>query len=439
MTQRTTVTDHYPQHVAECQRRWETALAAEGFDCAVIHAGSPITHFLDDYHYPFRPNPQFQSWLPLTHHHDSVLVVRPGQRAELYYYQPDDYWYLPPSDPEPWWAGQFDVRPVRDSAAWQTTRLDGRAAYIGNTPDLAGKDGLNPDRLLNRLHLDRTVKTDYEIACIREANRLAAIAHTAAAQAFREGCSEYQIHQRYCSAAGLLDEELPYGNIVALNGNGAVLHYQQRMRDRPAAVRSFLIDAGASQQGYAADITRTYSAAEDGFAAMIEAMDAMQQELCGAMRAGVDYREMHLETHRRIAALLADFGIIRVTPEAAVETGLSAVFYPHGLGHFLGIQTHDVAGLIADADGTEIPRPEGHPFLRLTRVLEAGNVLTVEPGLYFIDTLLRQWRAQGDAAAVDWARVEALSPYGGIRVEDDLVITGAEPRNLSREAFAALD
>ncbi len=434
----TTITEGYAEHVAECQRRWERALDAEGFDAALIHAGSLVYGFLDDHHYPFRANPHFLAWLPLTHHHDSALLVRPGERPLLYYYQPDDYWYLPPSDPEGWWAGQFEVRPVRETGMWKNALPGGRTAFIGDSAELSGLEELNPGRLINRVHLERTRKTPYEIACIREANRLAAIAHAAAEQAFREGRSEYEIHQRYCQAADLLDEELPYGNIVALNGNGAVLHYQQRLHDAPARTYSFLIDAGATQQGYASDITRTYAADDGEFAAMIQAMDTMQQALCDEMRPGVDYRDLHLETHLRIARILAEFGIINCSAEAAVETGLSAVFYPHGLGHYLGIQTHDVAGFIADAEGTEIPRPEGHPFLRLTRVLEPGNVLTVEPGFYFIDTLLQKWRDNGDASVVNWDRVAEFSPCGGIRVEDDIVVTEGAPRNLSREAFADL-
>jgi Xaa-Pro dipeptidase len=438
MTYRKIVTESYPQHVAECQRRWEAALEAEGFDAVVLHAGSQIISFLDDYHYPFRPNPHFLQWLPLTHHHDSVLVVRPGRDPVLYYYQPDDYWYLPPSDPERWWADEFEVHSVPGADAWESAQINGNTAYIGDAPSLAGRENLNPDRLINRLHLDRTIKTEYEIACIAEANRLAAKAHRAAEQAFREGCSEYQIHQRYCQASGLLDAELPYGNIVALNSNGAVLHYQQRLHEVPDRIFSFLLDGGATQQGYAADITRTYSAAEDEFNDMIGAMDAMQLELCSRMRPGVDYRDMHLETHLRIAEILVRFRIINVSPETAVESGLSRVFYPHGLGHYLGLQTHDVAGFIADPDGTEIPRPEGHPFLRLTRVLEPGNVLTVEPGFYFVDTLLQKWRTTGDASAVNWGRVDEFSPYGGIRVEDNVVVTDDAPLNLSREAFAGL-
>jgi Xaa-Pro dipeptidase len=358
----------------------------------------------------------------------------------LWYYQPDDYWYLPPADPEGWWADHFDLRAVRQPDAWQAALPAGRTAYIGDAPALAAcapEADLNPRRVINRIHLDRTIKTDYEIACIAEANRLAAVSHKEAEQAFREGCSEYAIHLRYCRAAGQLDQQLPYGNIVALNQHGAVLHYQDRDLEAPPEVHSFLIDAGATQHAYAADITRSYSAEQDEFGAMISAMDGLQQGLCSGVRAGVDYRDLHLEAHRQIAALLAEFDVIRLPPDAAVESGLSSVFFPHGLGHFLGLQTHDVAGLIADADGTAIPRPEGHPYLRLTRVLEPGNVLTVEPGLYFIDSLLDQWKAGGESAAINWDKVEALKPFGGIRIEDNVVVTKGEPLNLSRKAFAA--
>jgi len=303
---------------------------------------------------------------------------------------------------------------------------------------LASAAQLNPERLLNRVHLERTRKTAYEVACIAEAARLGAVAHTEAEKAFREGLSEYDIHQRYCMSIQLVDAELPYGNIVALNDHGAVLHYQAHEQQVPAQVRSFLIDGGATVHGYASDITRTYSSEAGEFADLISAMDVMQGRLCADTVEGLDYRDLHLRAHLDIAGILADFNIIHTSAEDAVATGLSAVFYPHGLGHFLGLQTHDVAGLIADAAGTPIPRPEGHPFLRLTRKLEAGNVLTIEPGLYFVEPLLRQWRANGDVAAINWDKVEALSPYGGVRIEDNMLVTAGEPRNLTREAFASL-
>lgn len=439
MTARKTISKGYKAHVADLQRRWEKALEAEGFDAAIIHAGSKLVSFLDDYEYPFRCNPHLLWWAPLTHHHDSVLVVRPGERPKLYYYQPDDYWHLPPADPESWWADEFDVEPVRDTDTWKRAGINGKTALIGDAPDLAGiVDGtqLNPARLLNRIHLERTRKTPYEIACMAEAARLGAVAHTAAEQAFREGLSEYEIHQRYCMSIQMIDAELPYGNIVALNDHSAVLHYQAHEQQAPQDTRSFLIDAGATVHGYACDITRTYAADAGEFADMITVMDSMQQKLCEAVVKGLDYRDLHLTAHMDIAGILKDFDIINTSAEDAVSSGLSAVFYPHGLGHYLGLQTHDVAGLIADADGTPVPRPEGHPFLRLTRTLEAGNVLTIEPGLYFIEPLLRKWRENGDAGAINWDKVESLAPYGGIRIEDNIVVTGGTPLNLTRDAFA---
>ncbi len=438
---RKTITEGYKAHVAELQQRWENALQAEGYDAVLIHAGSKLVSFLDDYEYPFRTNPHLLWWAPLTHHHDSALLIRPGQRPKLFYYQPDDYWYLPPSDPDSWWADEFEVVAVRDADAWKQAGINTRTAYIGDAACLVeavAAAQLNPVRLLNRIHLERTRKTSYEIACMAEAARLGAIAHTAAEQAFRQGLSEYDIHQRYCMSIQLVDAELPYGNIVALNDHGAVLHYQAHEQQAPAEVRSFLIDAGATVHAYTTDITRTYAARAGEFADMITAMDDMQQQLCAAVVKDLDYRDLHLRTHLEIAGILKDFNIIKSSAEAAVESGLSAVFYPHGLGHYLGLQTHDVAGLIADADGTPIPRPEGHPFLRLTRTLEAGNVLTIEPGLYFIEPLLRKWRENGDVAAINWDKVETLAPYGGIRIEDNMVVTDAAPRNLTREAFAGL-
>ena len=120
-----------------------------------------------------------------------------------------------------------------------------------------------------------------------------------------------------------------------------------------------------------------------------------------------------------------------------MEAGVTRAFLPHGLGHLLGLQVHDVAGLI-DNDGVPIPRPEGHPALRLTRVLEPGNVLTVEPGLYFIDTLLEKWRAGPDASMIDWDRVDALRPYGGIRIEDNVLVQDDGCDDLTRRAFAEL-
>lgn len=431
---------HYAAHLAVVQGHWEEALAAGGFDAALVHSGTPMYSFLDDYEYAFRPNPHFLWWLPLTHHADSVLLIEPGRRPVLYFYQPDDYWYLPPADPEPWWADHFTIEVTREANEWQRLlagKLGPRTVAVGDSPSLADVlpgENINPAAVVDRIHLSRTRKTAYEIDCIGQAARLAAVAHREAEKAFREGESEFGIHLRYLAACRHTDYELPYNNIVALNTHGAVLHYQARERAVPEQRHSFLLDAGCTVNAYASDITRTYAAAPGDFADMIAAMDVLELDLVSRVRAGVDYKELFLDSHRAIAGVLRDFDIIRVGADEALESGLSSVFYPHGLGHFLGLQTHDVAGLI-DNRGEPIARPDGHPALRLTRVLEEGNVLTVEPGLYFIDTLLNKWRADGDAAAINWERVEALKPCGGIRIEDNVVVRENDCDNLTRRAF----
>jgi len=272
---------------------------------------------------------------------------------------------------------------------------------------------------------------------MREASLLAARAHVEAERAFRDGESEFRIHQRYLGACEHTDARLPYNNIVALNSHGAVLHYQAREQSVPDTVLSFLIDAGCTVNAYASDITRSYAKEGGDFADLVLAMDVMQQALIEPVMAGLDYRELHLRAHHEIAGILEEFNIINIPAADAVATGLSSVFYPHGLGHFIGLQTHDVAGLVDD-EGQAIARPEGHPFLRLTRVLESGNVLTIEPGLYFIEPLLRQWKENGDASAINWTRVDALMPYGGIRIEDNVVVTETGSDNLTRKAFAEL-
>ena len=119
-----------------------------------------------------------------------------------------------------------------------------------------------------------------------------------------------------------------------------------------------------------------------------------------------------------------------------VASGVSGVFLPHGLGHLLGLQVHDVGGFRPTPEADPIPRPEGHPALRLTRKLETGMVVTVEPGVYFIDSLLARLRAGPQAGAVNWTLVANLAACGGIRIEDNVVVTATGHDNLTRTAFA---
>ncbi|HLT44363.1 MAG TPA: Xaa-Pro dipeptidase [Luteimonas sp.] len=434
----------YADHLATLQARTATALERGGFDHLVVPSGTRHVQIFDDRDYPYAVNPQFKHWLPLTRHPGSWLVITPGARPRLVYLQPRDYWHVVPQAPEGEWVEHFDIVVIRsaEEALKHLPRNAQRCAILGEAQSALGKYAAfrpnNPQPVLDYLDYHRAFKTPYEIAMLREANRRGARAHRAAERAFRAGASEFGIHLAYCQAAGQDTDELPYSNIVALNEHGAVLHYTEFDRLPPKPVRSFLLDAGASHAGYASDITRTHAHDTAGeFQALIEAVDAAQQRMCDQVRAGTDYRQLHLDAHLALAGILCDAGVVTVGPEEAVATGVSSAFFPHGIGHGLGLQVHDVAGFAASDRGGAIARPDGHPYLRLTRTLEPGFVVTIEPGIYFIDMLLDNLRAAGREASVDWARIEALRPFGGIRIEDNVVCTGDEPVNLTREAFAA--
>ena len=431
----------YPDHLAALKQRSDAALARGGHDHLVIAAGQPRIQFLDDRPYPFAVNPHFKHWLPVTKAPGSWIVYTPGQRPKLVYLQPHDYWHIVPDAPAGYWVEHFDIVIIReaDEAKAHLPRDIARCAIIGEDNAAIGSYlPNNPESVLNYLHWHRAYKTDYELGMMRVASKLGVRAHRAAEAAFRNGASEYDINTAYLNAVHETENELPYTNIIALNQHGAVLHYMDLNRAPPAHSNSFVIDAGASFHGYASDITRTYAAKQAGeFQALIDAVDSTQKSFVGKVQKGTNYADLHLHAHHALAGILREQGFIRMSAEAAVASGVSSVFFPHGLGHPIGLQVHDVGGLLQSPEGGEIARPPGHPFLRLTRRLEEGYVVTMEPGLYFIDMLLEQARGDARGEKINWARVEQFRKFGGIRIEDNLAVTQDGCENLTRNAFDA--
>ena len=435
----------YSRHLATLKERAEEALSRGGFDHLVIPSGTQHYQVFDDRDYPYAVNPQFKHWLPLTRMPHSWLVYSPGDKPRAIYYQPFDYWHVVPDAPSGWWVEHFDIVVIRkpEEALQHLPKDAARCAILGEPQSALGSAAdttfvpNNPQAVIDYLEYQRAYKTPYEIAMMREATRIGVRAHRAAERGFRAGASEFGIHLGYCQAAGQDANDLPYGNIIALNEHGAVLHYTDRDRVPPRPVRSFLIDAGASYNGYACDITRTY-ASDTGseFQALIESVDVAQRKMCDQVRDGFDYKQLHLDAHQALAVILKDFGLITVAPDVAVETGVSGAFFPHGIGHGIGLQVHDVAGFAQSDRGGTIAKPEGHPYLRMTRLLEPGMVVTIEPGIYFIDMLLDELKEKGLGPSVDWDRVAAFKPFGGIRIEDDVVCTDGAPINLTRDGFA---
>jgi Xaa-Pro dipeptidase len=436
-------TSLFAEHLETVKKRSTDALSATGYDAMLVHAGTPPLLFLDDHHLPFKVQAPFKVWAPLLDAPDSFVHFSPGRRPMLLIHQPVDYWHKSPESPRTYWSDAFDVVSCadRDAARAALPRDLSRTAFIGAPfPELVswGPGAINPEHLIAHLDYSRAAKTAYEVAALLEANVLGARGHVAAEKAFRAGASEFEIGLAFMAACGLRERELPYNPIIALNEGGAVLHYQVQLKQRPAKLHSLLIDAGAEFAGYASDITRTASYENAEFAALIRRFDELQLKLCSQVKVGVDWKDIHQASYRAISEFLRDADIITASADEAVETALTSVFYPHGIGHYLGLQVHDVGGRQREACGGEIERPYNHPFLRLTRKLEDGAVVTVEPGFYFIDQLLDEAKQKPIGQKINWSRVAQLRHFGGIRIEDNVVARPGAQENLTRQAFKAI-
>jgi Xaa-Pro dipeptidase len=406
----------------------------------LISGGSLNYRFADDTTYPFRLNPYLARFAPLQNFPNSWLFISlNSDKPVLVLYEPQDFWHKVESLECSSIVQEFDVH-ITTSKTEQLTWLNGLTGNIAAIGDEAEFSAVtttlikNPKNVVSYLDYHCGVKSDYELSCLSEANQLGAKAHSAAKVAFFAGNSEYDIHRAYLEAISAEDHQLPYDSIVALNTNAATLHYTHRDRTAPSDSLTLLIDAGACFLGYDSDITRTYCQSESGvFADLITELDAIQQTLIAGVKPNVDYASLHQQTHLEISRLLVNTNLVTCSENQAIEQQLSSTFFPHGLGHFLGVQVHDKGGWLADDTGSENPPPSIHPFLRLTRKIEQGQVFTIEPGLYFIPILLKKLRASEQAKYVNWELVEQLLPYGGIRIEDNIAVTETGARNLTRE------
>lgn len=430
--------EEYPQHIEQLQQRTKQALARENIEGIVIHSGQEIKAFLDDNAYPFKVNPHFKHWLPLVDSPNCWLIVNGEDNPTLIYYQPIDFWHKVTPLAESYWNEFFTIKILEQaSAVDQLLPYDKKGfAYIGSHVEVAkvlGFDTINPEPMLNYLHYHRAYKTAYEQTCLRQANHLAVLGHQVAKVAFLNGDTEFEIQSAYLNEIGCTESETPYGNIVALNNNCSILHYTGLEKRPPQLHQSFLIDAGASFNGYAADITRTYSFKRDKFAELIVRMDLLMLNAVQGLKPGRSYVDLHIDAYQEIAQVLVEFDFINVSAETAINSGIVSTFFPHGLGHHLGLQVHDVGGFMADERGTHISAPETHPFLRTSRVIETGQVFTVEPGLYFIDSLLHDLKASANSDQVNWQKVDEMRAFGGIRIEDNIIVHQSHNENMTRD------
>jgi Xaa-Pro dipeptidase len=366
--------------------------------------------------------------------------VKPGARPTLGWLKTKSFWEQPAAPEADYFLRAFDVVDIAEPADVKPLLpAGGRVAFVGEARAHAAlwgipSEAMNPPDLIGPLDRLRAHKTPYEIACIEEANRRAAAGHGAVEKAFRAGESrELELHLLFLAATGQDDPETPYKNIVAMGPHAATLHHVSYAK-RPVSTdgQSLLVDAGATFQGYCSDITRTWvrgsTADASAFLGLVQAVEKMQQRLCTQVKLGLPYEELHEDAHRQVGAILRDVGVIKVSAEEATQAEITRAFFPHGLGHSLGLQCHDV--------GCALVKPkQNNPYLRNTSTITLGQVFTIEPGIYFIEPLLAELRTSKNAPSVNWPLVDALAKLGGVRIEDDLVVVGgaAVARNLTRE------
>jgi Xaa-Pro dipeptidase len=424
----------YATHVATLQRGTEAALAAHGYDALVLCSGSAaMRNRFDDQTWPLNPTPAFAHWCPL-YEADAYIVIRPGQKPRLVRTLVEDFWetQAPPESDHFWSA--FEVVEVKAGGAADALP-GGPVAVITRDQGTAPTGAVNPPALVAALDALRTKKSEYEVACLVEATRRGVRGHKHVAQVFAAGTpSELDLHLAFLSASEQTDGTAPYQGIVALGEHAAVLHYVAYERKPVSGDTSFLVDAGAKYLGYGSDITRTYvrgkSPSALRFRELLSHLDTLQQEVVRRIRPGLEYEDLHDETHRLLATALRDCGIGRGSAEELVAQGVTRALLPHGLGHSLGITVHDV--------GMKLRPPRAdNPFLRNTSTIEVGQVFTIEPGLYIIDALLKPLQADHRRELLDWAAIADLRAFGGIRIEDNILVTASGPRNLTREVWTS--
>jgi Xaa-Pro aminopeptidase len=278
------------------------------------------------------------------------------------------------------------------------------------------------------------IKELAEIDEITKAINISGDMHVAAMRQTREGMKESDIVALITQIAIANGNGLSYNPIVTINGQ--ILHNHASHNELKGG-QLLLGDFGAEvASGYAGDITRTIPVSKQFDARQKEIYQIVLQALdqsIAQIKEGIFYRDVHLHAARIIAVGLGELGLMKGDPDAAVAAGAHALFFPHGLGHLLGLNVHDMEDLGENLVGYDEKVQRSSQFglssLRYGKALEAGMVLTVEPGIYFIPELIQLWKSEKrHTEFVNYPALEAYLDFGGIRLEDNVLVhpTGSQ-------------
>ena len=425
-------------------KEYETALKGVEVAGVLLHSGSLDTYFGDDRVIDFNAYSHYLRWIPINKPDQFVLYI-PGEKPKYFQVIPNDYWYEQKIECGDWIYSNVNVVPIKTVDEIKSYLKNDDLAYLGPNSTLAEEfnistNHINHQEILNYLNFKRAYKTRYEVLQIKEANKLAIVGHHAARECFLNDGNEYEIHMAYLKACSILESDSPYTNIVALGEKSAILHYQNKRNGNAKKEKNLLIDAGCRINGYASDITRTSvkMSIDSTFRDLLVGMEYVEHELVNLVKPGVGYPDLHSEALVKIGKLLLDHSICFGSLEGLLNNEIPHLFMPHGVGHLLGVQVHDLGGHLKDINGTIESPPAHSPFLRNTRVISENMVFTVEPGCYFIPSLLEAQRNTNKGRLINWKTIEQLYPYGGIRIEDNILVTKDGPENLTRQ-FEAIN
>ncbi|MCA9322633.1 MAG: aminopeptidase P family protein [Planctomycetes bacterium] len=403
--------------------------------------------------YPFRQDSHFLYFTGISQP-DLALVIDLASGEEVLYGPPSDLDDVVWHGPKPTLAetaaaaGIAEVRDLDQLASdlkqgkgsiryLPPYRESSRARHMELTNSLAGVIASNSCRELAHAVAElRLVKSDAEIAEIENALAVTAEMHRASMRATRPGVMESAVAAATQAVALAADRQQAYNPIISVRGE--VLHNHEH-GNRLEAGQLLLNDSGAeSPMFYASDITRTVPVTGRFDPRQREIYEIVLAAQLGAIAAtgpGRPYLEVHLESCRIITNGLIQAGIMKGNADAAVEAGAHALFFPHGLGHMLGLDVHDMEDLGEDIVGY-LPNQArstqfGLSFLRCARPLAEGHVVTSEPGIYFIPALIDRWSQDGQHRDfINYDRLDAYRDFGGIRIEDDVLCTASGRRVL---------
>lgn len=414
----------------------------------VLLGNAPRPRNLPGYGLPFRQDSTFLYFTGCTHPNAALLMTDDGETLFLPPPAPDDaLWHGHSSSIEEManQLGFASVRPIgtlEDACAPHAQRLHTLAVADHNATRRAGKltgdhsllFGTNngSEALIDAVITQRRILDGAELAEMRAAAAVTDQAHRAAMAVTRVGGHEREVSAVFDAVLATHGCPNAYTSIVTVHGE--ILHNEHTTNTLQAG-QLLLLDGGAeSPGGYATDVTRTWPVSGHFSARQRAAYDAVlaaQQKAISMVRPGVRYRDIHMAAAHVLATFLHDEKLLRVSPDNAMESGAHALFFPHGVGHLIGLDVHDLEAFgdrAHYAPGRVRSKQFGTAYLRLDLDLEPGMVVTIEPGLYIVPAILNDPALTTHFAdQVDFARAEQWMGFGGIRIEDDVLTTAADP------------